>query len=100
MTITISDLQVIDASSATPSGSSSAGGQSKSAVYRLDANGASDTIWDSKESVAFALTADGDGRVLVGTGQKGEFIRRRRGKADAPRPDFRGADFTAHSSRR
>jgi hypothetical protein len=75
VTITISDLQVIDTSSVTPSGSSSAGGQSKSAVYRLDANGASDTIWDSKESVAFALTADGDGRVLVGTGQKGRIYQ-------------------------
>ncbi|HEX2491584.1 MAG TPA: hypothetical protein VHR27_19400 [Blastocatellia bacterium] len=75
VTITISDLQVIDTPSATPSGSSSAGGQSKSAVYRLDANGASDTIWDSKESVAFALTADGDGRVLVGTGQKGRIYQ-------------------------
>jgi hypothetical protein len=75
MTITISDLQVAETSSATPSASPSAGGQSKSAVYRLDANGASDTIWDSKETVGFALAADGDGRVLVGTGQKGRIYQ-------------------------
>ena len=85
VTITISDLQVIDTSSATP-GSSSAGGQSKSAVYRLDANGASDTIWDSKESVAFALTADGDGRVLVGTGQKGRIYQAAAGKSRRSSP--------------
>jgi hypothetical protein len=83
VTITISDLQVVDTSSATPSPSSSAGGQSKSAVYRLDANGASDTIWDSKESVAFALSADGDGRVLVGTGQKGRIYQAAAGEKPA-----------------
>jgi hypothetical protein len=83
VTITISDLQVVDTSIATPSPSSSAGGQSKSAVYRLDANGASDTIWDSKESVAFALAADGDGRVLVGTGQKGRIYQAAAGEKPA-----------------
>jgi hypothetical protein len=75
VTITISDIQVIDASNATPSASSSASGQSKSAVYRLDANGLSDMIWDSKEAAAFALAADGAGRVLVGTGQKGRIYQ-------------------------
>ncbi len=73
VTITIGDLQVIDSSatSATPTIASSTGGQSKSVVYRLDANGMCDTIWDSRDAVAFALAADGAGRVLVGTGQKG-----------------------------
>jgi len=71
VTITISDLQVVDSSSATSQASSSASGQMKSAVYRLDANGLSDLVWDSKEAVAFSLAADGGGRVLVGTGQKG-----------------------------
>src|SRR5262245_39305715 len=73
VTVTISDMQVLDVSSAsaTPASSAPAGSQSKSAVYRLDANGLTDTLWDSKDTVAFALAADGDGRVLVGTGQKG-----------------------------
>jgi len=81
VTITISDLQVIDTSSASaaPPGSSSAGGQSKSAVYRLDANGLSDTLWDSKDTVAFALVADNaadsGGLALVGTGQKGRIYQ-------------------------
>jgi sugar lactone lactonase YvrE len=79
VTITISDLQVVDTPSATSSVSSSAGGQSKSSVYRLDADGASDVIWDSKEAVAFALAtggaSDGSGRVLVGTGQKGRIYQ-------------------------
>jgi len=81
VTITISDIQVIDASGAVAASptSSSAGGQSKSAVYRLDANGLSDTLWDSKDTVAFALVADGaadsGGLVLVGTGQKGRIYQ-------------------------
>src|SRR5499425_3209644 len=37
VTITISDLQVVDTSGAAPTATSSGGGQSKSAVYRLDA---------------------------------------------------------------
>jgi hypothetical protein len=77
VTITISDLQVVDSSSSTPqaSSSSSSGGQSKSAVYRLDANGLSDVIWESKDAVAFALAAEGSGRVLVGTGEKGRIYQ-------------------------
>jgi hypothetical protein len=80
ITITISDLQVVDASSVTPQSSSSSGGQSKSAVYRLDANGLSDVVWDSKDAVAFALIADGGGRVLVGTGQKGRIYQASQGE--------------------
>jgi hypothetical protein len=84
ITITISDLQVVDSSNSTPQASSSAtGGQSKSAVYRLDANGLSDVIWDSKDAVAFALAADGAGRVLVGTGEKGRIYQASLGEKPA-----------------
>ncbi len=71
--ITISDLQVVDSGgSVTPSSSSSGNsGQTKSALYRLDANGASDTLWDSKEAAAFAIALEADGRAVIGTGQKG-----------------------------
>jgi hypothetical protein len=75
ITITISDLQVVEASSATTPTSSSSGGQSKSAVYRLDANGLSDVVWESKDAVAFTLSYDGGGRVLVGTGEKGRIYQ-------------------------
>jgi sugar lactone lactonase YvrE len=72
--ITISDLQVVDSggsAASTASSSSSGSGQTKSALYRLDANGASDTLWDSKEAAAFAVALDADGRAVIGTGQKG-----------------------------
>jgi len=74
VTITISDMQVLDSGSSTGSSStssSSGSGQIKSALYRLDANGASDTVWDSKEAAAFAVALDADGRAVIGTGQKG-----------------------------
>jgi hypothetical protein len=83
ITITISDLQVVDSSSVATPAPSSSGGQSKSAVYRLDANGLSDVVWESKDSVAFALAADGSGRVLVGTGQKGRIYQASLGEKPA-----------------
>ncbi|MGE0128734.1 MAG: hypothetical protein AB7U82_11700 [Blastocatellales bacterium] len=78
--ITISDMQVIDAAGAggSPTPSSSSGGQAKSAVYRLDANGVSDTVWESRDAAAFAINVDNansDGRVVVGTGQKGRIYQ-------------------------
>ncbi|MEP7339556.1 MAG: hypothetical protein ABI977_17595 [Acidobacteriota bacterium] len=72
--ITISDLQLVDSGgSATTASSSSSGsgGLTKSALYRLDANGASDTLWDSKDAAAFAVALAADGCALIGTGQKG-----------------------------
>jgi sugar lactone lactonase YvrE len=75
VTITISDTQVVEPVSSGGASASSTGGQSKSAVYRIDADGLSDMVWDSKDTVAFALTTEGDGRVLVGTGQKGRIYQ-------------------------
>jgi hypothetical protein len=83
ITITISDLQVVDSSSAATPAPSSSGGQSKSAVYKLDANGLSDVVWESKDAVAFALAADGSGRVLVGTGEKGRIYQASLGEKPA-----------------
>jgi hypothetical protein len=77
VTITIGDVQVLDApgGGASAAGTSaSAGGQSKAALYKLDANGASDLLWDSKEAAAFAIALAEDGRVTVGTGQKGRIF--------------------------
>jgi len=77
VTITISDVQVLDAGAAAgsnPAGAAS-GGQSKAALYRLDANGASDLLWDSKEAAAFSIALDPAGaRLMVGSGQKGRIF--------------------------
>lgn len=74
VSITISDVQVLDAgvsSGAASPSSSGSGGTTKSALYRLDANGAADMMWDSKEVTAFAMALDANGRAMIGTGQKG-----------------------------
>jgi sugar lactone lactonase YvrE len=82
VTITLTDVQVIDTSSASggSTGVTSTSGQSKSALYRLDADGASDLLWDSKEAVAFAIAVDGARQVMVGTGQKGRIYGASRGQ--------------------
>ena len=81
VTITISDLQVLDSSassaaSATPSSSSGSG--AKTALYRIDANGGSEVLWDSKDAAAFTVAfegAAGKQLPLVGTGQKGRIYQ-------------------------
>jgi sugar lactone lactonase YvrE len=74
VTITISDVQVVDSTS-SPSGSAAtsanAGNPPKSALYKIDANGASDPLWDLRDSAAFAIALENDGQILIGTGQKG-----------------------------
>ena len=72
ITITISDVQPIEAGAASGGASgSSSGGQAKAALYRIEEGGASEVLWDSKEAAAFAIALDGDRQVLIGTGQKG-----------------------------
>ena len=74
VTVTIGDVQVLESSatsSATTSTARNAGDQAKSALYRIDASGLTDVLWDSKDAVAFAVTLNDSGRVLIGTGQKG-----------------------------
>lgn len=75
VTVTISDVQVLDSGS----GSSSTSGttsvnQSKAALYRLDASGGNDVWWDSKDAAAFTISLDGAGaqmQALIGTAVKG-----------------------------
>ncbi len=76
VTVTISDVQVLDSgtSSSPASSSASSGNQAKAALYRLDANGGNDVWWDSKDAAAFTVAVDGTTdktTAWVGTGQKG-----------------------------
>ncbi len=72
VTVTISDIQVLDSSSSSSSTSSaSSGAQAKSALYRIDANGVTDVVWSSNDITAFTAAVDDNGRALIGTGQKG-----------------------------
>jgi hypothetical protein len=46
---------------------------SRSAVYRISPDGASDVVWNSKAAVGYALHVDED-RILVGTGDRGRIV--------------------------
>lgn len=76
VTVTISDVQVLDSgtSSSSLSTSGSTGNQSKAALYKLDASGGNDVWWDSKDAAAFTVAVDSStdkATAWVGTGQKG-----------------------------
>lgn len=72
VTVTISDVQILDSpSSSSSSTSSSSGAQAKSAVYRIDSSGVTDTVWSSTDITAFTVAVEDNGRTLIGTGQKG-----------------------------
>lgn len=43
-------------------------------VYRIDPNGATDSLWSSREEVVYALGLAADGRLLAGTGNNGSLI--------------------------
>ncbi len=85
VTISISDVQVLDSGggSSSSSSSSSGSGQVKSVLYRLDASGAGDAIWDSKEAAAFAVSFDANGQAMIGTGQKGRIYSVAKGEKPA-----------------
>lgn len=68
------DSSVSSGGSSSSPTSGGSGGAAKSALYRLDANGAADTVWDSKDAAAFAVSLDANGRALIGTGQKGRIF--------------------------
>lgn len=79
VTITISDVQVLDSggSSSLSSSGSSGGNQAKAALYRLDASGGNDVWWETKEAAAFTLSVDSAGlqtQALIGTGLKGRIF--------------------------
>ncbi|MDX2029515.1 MAG: hypothetical protein SF339_02530 [Blastocatellia bacterium] len=98
VTITISDVQILDATGASPGAAApgaGSGAQSKAALYRLDGNGASDLLWDSREAAAFAIALEGEQRVLIGTGQKGRIY----GASASQRPALIAQSSEAQTSR-
>jgi len=81
VTVTLSDLQVVDGGSTTSPASNSGGsGQPKSVLYRLSPDGAWQVLWESRDAVGFTIQPQGPsrlappglaGRLLLGVGQKG-----------------------------
>jgi sugar lactone lactonase YvrE len=50
-------------------------GASKGAIYRVANDGLWDMVWDSREDLPYDLAFDGEGRLIVATGDKGKIYR-------------------------
>jgi hypothetical protein len=77
VTTEITTFAVVDASPATnPSGTSSvATGPAAGAVFRIDTDGATDTVWESREDTPYDLAFEGERDVIVATGNRGKIYR-------------------------
>ena len=68
----VSQVQPIDSSSFGPARTQTGADGAKGALFKLRPDGSgSETLWSSNDTLAFALESLSDGRVLVGTGNKG-----------------------------
>src|SRR5262249_42552083 len=50
-------------------------GSTKGAVYRINADGVWDQLWESRDDSPYDIAFDADGALLVGTGNKGKLYR-------------------------
>ena len=77
VTAEVTSISVIDVSSG---GSTSAAGREdrrapRGAVYRITPDGLWDQLWESREDSPYDLVFDVQGRLIVGTGNKGKLYR-------------------------
>jgi sugar lactone lactonase YvrE len=69
---------VVDSPSGTGGGNTTSRpspGSSKGAIYRVAPDGLWDQVWDSREDLPYDLAFDGEGRLIVATGDKGKIYR-------------------------
>lgn len=76
VTTEITVVAVGDASaSSQPAGNRPASGASAGAVLRIQPDGATDVLWESREDSPYDLALEAGGSVLVATGGKGKIFR-------------------------
>lgn len=68
---------VVDTAATTPGSGTTrpSSGASKGAVYRIAPDGLWDQVWDSRDDLPYDLALEGNGRILVATGDKGKIFR-------------------------
>lgn len=73
------EITAVVVDSASPSSSSGttrpALGPSKGAIYRIAADGLWDMVWDARDDLPYDVAFDGDGKLIVATGDKGKIYR-------------------------
>lgn len=72
--VTVIDMPTVTGGAAAPARPAPAP-TAKGAVYRIDAGGGADLIWESRDDQPFDLAIDSDGAVLVATGSAGKLYR-------------------------
>lgn len=77
VTVSITAISVVDAPTPVPStaGAGATGGATVGAIFRIDADGTSDKIWESSDDAPFDLAVLDDGALLVATGNRGKLFR-------------------------
>src|SRR5262249_14051882 len=73
----ITSMSIVDVSGGAPSRGSMAEDRRspKGAVYRIAPDGVWDQLWESREDSPYDLTFDGNGALIIGTGNKGKIYR-------------------------
>jgi len=77
VSVSITAMSVVDAPTPVPSsaGAGATGGATVGAIFRIDADGTSDKIWESSDDAPFDLAVLDDGALLVATGNRGKLFR-------------------------
>ena len=77
VSVSITAMSVVDAPTPVPStpGASGSGGATVGAIFRIDADGTSDKIWESSDDAPFDLAVLDEGALLVATGNRGKIFR-------------------------
>lgn len=77
VSVSITAMSVVDAPTPVPSagGAGASGGATVGAIFRIDADGTSDKIWESADDAPFDLAVLDDGALLVATGNRGKLFR-------------------------
>jgi sugar lactone lactonase YvrE len=73
-TVAVADITV-SATPAAQTGVSRTSGPTAGAVFRINADGSTDTLWETREDTPYDLAFEPGGGVLVGTGGKGKLFR-------------------------
>jgi hypothetical protein len=74
----ITSISVVDVSSGGGSGASTPREDrrpARGAIYRIGPDGLWDQVWESRDDAPYDLVFDGEGRLLVGTGNTGKIYR-------------------------
>jgi len=76
VTVSITSMAVVDTPAAAPAGGAAAStGAVTGAIFRIDIDGASEQIWESRDDTPYDVAPLASGALLVATGHRGKLYR-------------------------